>query len=691
MDDRRWREVKGILDAASRLAPEARSGFVQQACGGDPAVRDEVVSLLAFHDATRDVLGRPAFDVNAEDPRVGRRIGHYRIARLLGRGGMGKVYLAMREDDYAQQVAIKLIQQGLDAEDRIARFHEERQILADLEHPSIARLLDGGTTDDGLPYLVMELVEGEPIDRYCNAQGLDLRRRLELFREVLGAVDIAHRHLVVHRDLKPGNVLVTAGGVPKLIDFGIAKPLHEDGGAAPRRRLMSPGYASPEQVRGERVTTASDVYSLGVLLYLLLSGRHPYRDEGTSEEDLERAVCETTPAAPSAAVREPPPGVDGSARRWRRRLAGDPDAIVMKAMRKRPEERYASAAQFADDVGRYLSGHPIRARPSSLPYRTHRFIRRHRLALAAVVVALVALASSVVTFALRSRAASERAQREAIETFLHALFRAADPDRADGEELSVRELLDRGRDELGVGLEEHPLVLSALFAVVGRVYENLGDLRQAEPLLAEALELQRRHGPRDDPVVARRANDLGMVLRQKGDVDGAEALYREALGRLGGCRSEHPDALWITGNLAWLRATRGDEGEAESLLACLLERVRSGAPKDAASSVLNKLGALRFGQRRFEEAEALFREALVLREEFHEGSDHTVVARALNNLGRTLLAQGKHEEAVDVLRRAVEVRRKLLPPGHADLAISEENLAEALAGDASRVLESEGR
>ncbi len=702
MNHRRWQKIKEILDQASRLDLEARARYVESACGDDGALRAEVESLLAFDDSG-ETLERPIFDVNAEDPAIGRRIGHYRILQQLGRGGMGEVYLARRENDYSQQVAIKLIRRGLDSDDQVARFHRERQILADLVHPSIARLLDGGTTEEGLPYLVMERVEGEPIDRYCDRRRLGVRERLELFRQVLDAVAASHRHLVVHRDLKPGNVLVTAGGSPKLIDFGIAKLIGRDlrteeppglpgagtGADAaitvPDERPMSPRYASPEQIRGEPITTASDVYSLGVLLYELLCGRSPCRDDGAERT---RAIQDAELTPPSAAVQAPDGGGSHATpaaiarargtrtRRLVRQLSGELDAVVLKAMHREAGRRYPSVEQLSDDVGRFLDGRPVAARESSFLYRLAKLARRRRRTLLAAALALAVAGSLATTLAVRARAEHERARAAAIGAFVDDLFWSAHPDRADGESLTVRELLERGGERLAEGLEDQPLVRAELLEVVGRVNKDLGNWRLAERQLTEALDLQRRHGPNDDALIARRANELAAVAQKQGDLDRAEGLYREALTRIGGCRSQHPDALWIAGNLAWQRTRGGDFGEAEALVECLRDRQRLGlaAGDPAVASVLNKVAALRFSQGQHPEAEELFRETLRLRRA-HHGPLHTQVANALNNLGKVQQTMGKSAEAEEHLREALRIRLELLPGGHPHVANTSKNLA----------------
>jgi serine/threonine protein kinase len=322
-------------------------------------------------------IARDVFDETGEEQFAGRHFGSYEIIREIGRGGLGAVYLAVRSDgEYRKEVALKLIRRGLDTDDILRRFRNERQILAQLDHPNIARLIDGGTTDDGLPFFVMEYVKGEPISTFCESHQLDTNQRLELFRKVCGAVTYAHQNLVIHRDLKPSNILVTDDGDPKLLDFGIAKLLTAESETftqtAPALRAMTPEYASPEQVRGERITTASDVYSLGVLLYELLTGEKPYRLKTRTTEEISRAITDQEPERPSTAIRSN-----------QRSLQGDLDNIVLMAMRKEPHRRYASAAALADDIRRHQEGLPIAARPNTFSYRTGKFIRRHRASVAA--------------------------------------------------------------------------------------------------------------------------------------------------------------------------------------------------------------------------------------------------------------------------------------------------------------------
>ena len=428
MEAERWRTAKRLFLEAIELDEADRGAWLDRACAGDEALRAEVAALLASHAAAGDRFEKPEVAAvaawlvaNAADETPLTRVGPYRLQRELGRGGMGTVYLGQREgDELSQPVAVKVIKRGMDSEVIVRRFRTERQILASLHHPSIARLYEGGTTDAGLPYFVMEYVdEGQPLGLFCEARELSTENRLLLFQEVCAAVQYAHQNLVVHRDLKPSNILVTPDGVPKLLDFGIARLLdpQADPGAPDLTaidRPLTPDYASPEQVRGEAMTTASDVYSLGVVLYRLLTGQMPYRFTTRSPEEILRVVNETAPERPSTAAGRAEAAAPERRAELRRRLAGDLDNIVLKALHKEPTRRYASAEQLAEDIRRHLSGFPVRARPDALGYRASKFIGRHRLALLATAVAALALIATTGLALWQARVArTQRARAEA--------------------------------------------------------------------------------------------------------------------------------------------------------------------------------------------------------------------------------------------------------------------------------------
>ncbi len=408
MRPERWQKIEELFQQATELPTDLRPSFIQRAAGHDPDLRQQLESLLSAHEKSGDFLEDPAvpggigqaLGRSEEAPSRGR-IGPYKLLRRIGEGGMSQVHLAVRDDDqYQQLVALKIIRRGMDTQDLLSRFRRERQILAGLDHPNIAKLLDGGSTEDGLPYFVMDHIEGVPIDEYCDRGRLSVDERLRLFLQVCTAVVYAHQNLVVHRDLKARNILVTSDGTPKLLDFGIAKLLRPEQFPVPvevtaaNMRPMTPYYASPEQVQGKPITTASDVYSLAVLLYRLLTGHFPYRFEKWTPREVERLVLEQEPESPSAAVGRvesfPAPGGQGEqsitpqdvsrARRanpqqLRRKLAGDLDKIRLMALRKEPQRRYASVAQFAEDLRRYLAGEPVVAHRGTLRYRAAKFLR----------------------------------------------------------------------------------------------------------------------------------------------------------------------------------------------------------------------------------------------------------------------------------------------------------------------------
>jgi len=432
----RWQHISELLDEAMQLDSEQRSAFLERLASSDPELRQEVESLLDAHNNAESSflhLVEPNSHRSAasgvRNAMAGRRFGDYRILEQIGEGGMGEVYRAMRDDDqYRKEVAIKLVRAGQDSGFVVSRFRNERQILASLDHPNIARLLDGGTTEEGMPFFVMELINGETIDKYCDRHGLPVAERLELFMRVCSAVQYAHQRLIIHRDIKPRNILVTSDGVPKLLDFGIAKILDREADNRQLEptltlfRVLTPAYASPEQVKGEPITTASDVYSLGVVLYELLTGRHPYRRPDSPPEEIARAG-DAEPERPSTAVRRrqseesgqtshsPADGTqvsDGLRGKLSKRLRGDLDNIVLMALRKEPKRRYASVEQFAEDVRRHLENLPVIARKDTARYRTSRFIARHKAGVAAAAIVFLTLLAAFVITIREERIAQRR-------------------------------------------------------------------------------------------------------------------------------------------------------------------------------------------------------------------------------------------------------------------------------------------
>ncbi|HEV2845067.1 MAG TPA: serine/threonine-protein kinase, partial [Thermoanaerobaculia bacterium] len=703
MTPERWRQVKAVLDGALEREPERRVAFLAAACGDDSELRDEVESLLEMEAGSEKFLEEPLFGRSgegAEGLAEGQRVGPYRVIREIGRGGMGAVYLAARADEeYEKRVALKLVALGTAAE-IVRRFRSERQILARLDHPNIARLLDGGTTEDGRPYFVMEYVEGRPIDAVC--AGLPVEERLGLFREVCAAVHFAHQNLVVHRDLKPGNVLVTPEGAPKLLDFGIAKildPQRTDPSLSELGlRPMTLLYASPEQVRGEAITTASDVYSLGVLLHVLLAGRPPYRAAAEDRRGLERAILAGETLRSSEAV---------EGREEARRLAGDLDTIVVRALDLDPGRRYASAEQLATDVQRHLDGLPVLARKDTPGYRWGKFVRRHKAGVVAAAAGLLlVLGFSVTVTVLLQRAERERDRAETVSEFLEDLFTNPDPSLSRGETVTAREVLDEGRKRIAGDLEAEPETRAALMETMGRVYRRL-DLpeparelleealrvrrdvlgqdglevadtlqnlavtlremdrnQEAEPLLREALEIRRRHGATATPEYARGLNDTAGLLQARGELKEAEALYEEVLAlkrRLLG--PEHEDVVTGLNNLAAARRDRGDLAGAEALfreILALRRKLFGSEPHPDVAVSLNNLASTLEDRGELAKAEKLYREALAMRRKLY-GDRSRAAAQGLNNLALTLLAQGRPGEAEPLAREALAIADELIP------------------------------
>ena len=673
----RWLEARRIFEEAVERHGEDRERFLESACD-DEALRQEVEDLLRLDAAAETVL----------DPQIGG-LEPYRIEARIGSGGMSDVYLGHRDDgEYRQQVAIKIIRGDLADPSRLQRFRNERQILADLEHPNIARLLDGGTTAAGLPYLVIEYVEGLPLDQYCDRNALSIDERLRLAQQVLGAVQFAHQNLIVHRDLKPGNILVTPEGVPKLLDFGIAKLLGP--GPPPEltqtgQHLMTPNYASPEQVRGGSMTTATDVYSFGVILYELLTGRSPYVP--SDEDTLQEIICEQLPVPPSRAVSRPSDELRDSTNaqqastargckspaQLRRRLVGDLDKIVLEALRKEPDRRYSSAGDFARDLGRHLRQLPVRARPDTLLYRTNRFIRRNRVPVA--LSCLFSLVIGVLSFTFVQaltiqveRTAQERDRAEGVADFLVELFQVSDLDQQIGGSVTARDLLDRGAERIATDLQGQPMAQATLLNTMGRIYRQLGLSETAGSLLSEAHEIGRREGGEGWDELYETEHELGLVSLDRGQIQEAETLLHSALLRVREDGSVDDDsaeaAAAILSDLATLERRRGALEKAMGLAEEALElRITTHGRDDLrVADSLMELGRIQFEADAPQEAQARYGEALNLQTQAL-GNQHPKVAATLAELGLVEHYLGRLEAAEQSYRRALQIFRQVLGEG----------------------------
>lgn len=681
-----WR-IAEVLEGAMAEAPADRRRWLEQTCAGEPELLVEVLALLDHDDEARGFFERLGAGLEqhlatvAPAGHLQQAFGPYRTIAELGRGGMGVVYLAERVDGaFDRRVALKVVKGELESPEAARRFLAERQILARLDHPNIARLFDGGVNAEGRPFLVMEVVDGLPLRTYCDRHRLSIGARLKLFVSVCEAVELAHRNLVVHRDLKPSNILVTPDGLVKLVDFGIAKLLAdsaEDGPEVDRSIALTPEYAAPEQVSGGPVTTATDVYSLGVVLFELLAGSRPFPENHTTAR-------QEPPVPPSAAIRQASglrPALDEVAaargigpRRLVRLLEGDLDQIVLEALQPDPARRYAGAQHLREDIERHLAGYPIVARAASRWHRCVKFVQRHTLGVSLATAALVLILAFAALMTLQSwRLAREQARAAQVTELLVELFEVADPAESRGQSLTAREVLDRGTARLAGRLDGDPELKSDLLGMMGRVYRNLGLYDQAQSLLEETIALRRRAPGRRESI-ATGLDELAELSRLQGRYDVALSLLDEAhglrpSGNSGTAVARHLD---IRGKVLLAKGEL-DAAEREVHRALELNRAALPAVPAAVAENLNNLAAIAFGRGRLSEAESRFREALRLRRSAL-GGDHPLVAATLNNLATVLTQAGRHGEAREVLEEALSLYLQLLGDHHPRVATTRNNL-----------------
>ena len=698
MDPQRWKEIQRLFEEALDLGPAAISDFLDITCGDDAELKKEVLSLLAADAADNDLLDNNADDIlnaSLQEYNPGDAIGPYRIVRLIGSGGMGMVYLAERADgEFSQQVALKIIRRGMNSEEILRRFKAERQILAGLNHPNIARLFDGGITAGGLPYFTLEYIEGHPIDYHCDENKLSLEKRLELFLTVCDAVEYAQRNLIVHRDLKPGNILVTTASEIKLLDFGIAKLL--SGGDQTEMyadmtktgvRMMTPRYASPEQILGKSVTTASDVYSLGVILFELLSGSQPYGVSGDTPAEIEEAICTTAPQKPSlsigrvfdsgraivslSALETVSLRRDTTPSRLRRRLAGDLDNICLQALRKEPERRYQSADQLARDIRLHLEGRPISARPDSAVYVSAKFLRRHYIGVAMIVL-LLAVAASLTTFYTinlkkeRDKARRESARATQVSNFLIELFQSADPNETKGDEITARELLANGAKRIETELADEPDIQATMMVTIGQVYQQLGQYENALPFIDKALTLRLMLFGETNEDVADIYNEMGTLMYNLGHYDSSEACYRRAYRIDKSLFGEaHPRVSDDLNDIATALRVSGQDEKAENILRqCLDVRLKLyGENNLDVAHTLNHLGRLLVLRGEFAEAEGYLRRGLKIRRDIL-GDDNVEVVASIGTLAGLLSSMGEYQQAADLYRAGLATVRKLFGNEH---------------------------
>jgi serine/threonine-protein kinase len=681
----RLRRVRELFDAAMDQPPAERNAFLANASAWDAPTRQEVQELIAAADQPGVTFDSPlAAGIHHGEPQadslVGKRLGPYEVVRVIGMGGMGAVYEGVRADEYRKRVAIKLVQGGLDSELTLARFRRERQILANLEHPNVATLLDGGVTPDGRPFLVMEYVEGEPITTWCDARRASVNDRLALFRQLCDAVQYAHKNLVVHGDIKPGNILVTADGTAKLLDFGIAKLVGTNSGddALPLTRgdvrPFTPEYASPEQIRGDALSTASDVYSLGAVLFELLTGRRPHVVTSRALVDIMRAVLEVPVPRPSSVVTDAAAAHCGerSAGRLRRRLQGELDNIALMALRPEPERRYASVGALSEDVRREMASLPVEAHGDWAGYRLRKFVTRNRTVVAASILLIAALVGGVVTTATqarRARAAQMRAER--VNGFLRTLLSSVRP-TTGGRDVPVSDVLDSAARRADIELATQPDVHAVLETVIGQSYLTLGRYSDAGQHLRAALTLhQEVSGPRSEPVVLA-LRDLGVLANYEGQLDRADSLFQRGLA-IQRSISSAPDTILasLLDNLGSVAHGKGDFATAERLhrqsLAIQIKLL--GPNSDVVAQSMASVAVALGEQNHMAEADSILRAAVVILKRNHP-EPSTLVADVLDPLATSLDMQGKAAAAESAYVEVLALRRQLLGTEHPDYTLT---------------------
>ena len=685
----RWARIQELFNQAADMTLAERSLFLDRECTGDAPLRKELDALLAadagppaeIHTRNKNSpLSRSvshALDRVTRDRRnemIGSIIGAYRLTAVLGHGGAGTVYLGERADrQYSAQVAVKIVENSLLHDEVSKRFTAERQILASLNHPNIARLLDAGEARTGQPFLVMEYVHGETIDRYCDSRTLTLKQRLQLFIKVCSAVQYAHQNLIVHRDLKPGNILVTPDGTPKLLDFGIAKLMDASAKAAAAAaepgltrvndRVLTPEYASPEQILGQNVTTASDVYALGIVLYELLTGTRPYQVHALSQLELERIICVIDPARPSQiheqTVRTQPdaPLLDVQAvanarltspKRLKQSLMGDLDAIILRALRKEPAQRYSSVEQFVDDITRHLNQQPVEARQGNWLYYSKRFVRRHMLGVVSSAAAIFALIGFVIFVSMqntvireqRDLATQQTARAEHVSDFMLEVFSNADPFVNQGKEITAKQLLEKAGSRISDDndLQQQPEVKAKLLESIGRAYQRQNEPEQAIKYLGSALQIQRKTPDKYRDSLAKTLNYLGDAQVQSGNYPAAESILNEA------------------------RA--------------LFEKNSQTATSNYVD-VLANIGSLELNRSNPLKAQQALESALSLARQLY-GNTHPETAEILINLSQSLLWQNRLEDAIVSAREAVTISHAILPETHPDRAMADYILGDLL-------------
>ncbi len=708
MDKNIWAEIKTIFFKAIELDGKERDVYLNDVCR-TPELKKEILTLIFAHDKSENFLEDSIIPyepiTDNSNLFIGKTFGKYKIDKLIARGGMGLVYLGLRDDEVKQKAAVKIINPGVSSSTVIKRFQAERQTLANLNHPNISRLLDGGITDDGIQFLVMEYIDGIPIDIYCDENKLSIKDRLNLFLKVAAVVQYAHQNLVVHRDLKPTNILITKDGEPKLLDFGIAKILSPEGErleTVTQRGMwnLTPDYASPEQIKGETITTSSDVYSLGIVLYKLLTGHSPYKIKSAFHSDISKIITQSEPTKPSEIIFKTianeseeekseinPQTIsvtrEGSIDKLHKKLIGDLDNIVSMAIRKEVSRRYSSVEHFAEDIKRYLSYRPVMAHQDSLVYRTKKFLRRNKTIVIPVSIIFVlinlglagVLWQGFIAAKERDIAKLEAEKSNRIKSFLLEMISSPDPLK-DGSEVKVIEVIQKASDKLKVELADHPQIEAEIRTMLANTYQNLGVYDSAETELLKADLITKKVFGNKSVETAGSLKSLALIYHYKGDYEKAEKYFKESLSLLKSIETTPSfQTALILDAYGTFVADQGDMEKSEMLTEEALEIAESikGSEDQEVAIIKNNLATSYHTLNKLDKAEKLYNESLrVFRKHF--GNYHLRVSSSLNNLAFIYIYKEDHQKALPLLKESLEIKRTILGENHPDLIQSYSNV-----------------
>ncbi len=692
--------AKELFDEALKINPSEREIFLNDKCGSDTELKNEILSLIHSFENKEDFLEKPlTIDENTlesfQDPYIGKQIGSYLIDGEAGVGGMGIVYSGKRNDEeFEQIVAIKILKQGVTSEYLLKRFQVERQTLANLQHPNIARLLDGGRTDEGLPYLVMEFIDGIPITEFCNQKKLDIKKRLELFHKICTAVQYAHRNLVIHRDIKPGNILVNEEGNPKLLDFGIAKLIDEDlnepaeGLTRTGMWHLTPEYSSPEQINGEKITTASDIYSLGVLLYEILTGEQPYRITSSSPVAISKIITEENVLRPSEKIKQTSTTRNSQGKDYYyshnpektiSQLKGDLDNIVFKAMHKDPEQRYSSVQDFMNDINRYLKGLPVTARKDTLTYRASKFIKRHKLGVALFILFNVLIISGVITIIYqgniaateRDNAKTELKKFEEVNNFLLDMLSSPDPE-VKGRDVKVYDLLEKATKDADIKLKNYPKIKAAIKQTLGSTFIGLGEYKKAEALLLESLKSNKKLFGINSEETAKCFHQLGLCYDWIGNYQLADSFYKAGIYTYEKVSDEPLKGL--ADNLNDYGSMITNAGYYDSAAVMFKRALKIYALHDKEKGqkeaiTINNLAVAMHHQNKVDEAEKYYLEAKDVLTKLY-GINRPEIASIFNNLAFIYLDNKKYEQSEKAFEKAYEIKLALLGENHPSVGLA---------------------